>query len=188
MPGGDWYYLDAERDPETVHGPVSLQRLGELIRTGEIPYDVLVSTDRSLEVDWVEADRVEQVLSAIPLDRERLMLEYIGYGEAPDGQENWGWASARMHALLEGAPELAWALIVEMINRAPSDNSLGFLAASPLEDLLSADGPAFIERVELLAAANPKFRRALGMLRRLGMSDDVWARVQVSAGADARRF
>ena len=186
MPGGDWYYVDAERDSATVHGPVSLRRLGELIRTEAIPYDVLVSTDDSLEADWVEADTVEEILKAIPLDRERLMLEYIGYGEAPHGHENWGWASARMYALIEGVPELAWTLIVEMIDRAPSDNSLGFLAASPLEDLLSKYGPAFIERAESLAAENSKFRRALGMLRRLGMCDDVWERVQVAAGADAR--
>lgn len=34
----DWYYCDAERDSETAHGPVSLARLAELIRTGELPY------------------------------------------------------------------------------------------------------------------------------------------------------
>jgi len=181
MPDAEWYYVDVERDPETAHGPVSLERLGELIRTGEIAYDALVSNDPSAEADWVEADEVEQVLDAIPLDRERLMLEYIGYGEAPPGHENWGWASDRMHALLEGVPELAWILVAEMIERAPSDDSLGFLVASPLEDLLSKDGAMFIERVEVRAAQNPKFRRALGMLRRLGMTDDVWARVQAAA-------
>ena len=68
-----------------------------------------------------------------------------------------------------------------MLERAPTDASLGFLAASPLEDLLSKDGPLFIARVEMRAAENVKFRRALGMLRRLGMTDDVWQRVQRAA-------
>jgi hypothetical protein len=70
-----------------------------------------------------------------------------------------------------------------MIERAPSDNSLGFLAASPspLEDLLSKDGPSFIARVEQRAAESVNFHRALGMLRRLGMTDEVWNRVQNAA-------
>jgi hypothetical protein len=70
-----------------------------------------------------------------------------------------------------------------MIERAPSDKSLGFIAASPLEDLLSKHGPEFIDRVENRAAESPKFCRALGMLRRLGMSEEVWHRVQKTAAA-----
>jgi hypothetical protein len=181
MDARDWYYLDDRVDPERPVGPVSLSRLSELIRLGDLPYDVLVSTESSLEADWVEADRLKQVLDAVPLDRERLMCEYIAYGEAPRGQEHWGWASERMYSILEAIPELAWELIAEMMERAPTDASLGFLAASPLEDLLSKDGPLFITRVEKRAAENVKFRRALGMLRRLGMTDDVWQRVQRAA-------
>jgi hypothetical protein len=86
-----------------------------------------------------------------------------------------------MYSLLEAFPELAWQLIAEMIERAPSDASLGFLAASPLEDLLSEHGPAFIACVEQRAAESPKFRRALGKVWRLGMTDDVWQRVQQAA-------
>jgi hypothetical protein len=52
-----------------------------------------------------------------------------------------------MCSALENVPELAWELIVELIERAPSDHSLGFFAAGPLEDLPSKDGAQFIERV-----------------------------------------
>ncbi len=176
-----WYYCNIDVDSEVASGPVSLERLAHLIRTGELPWDVHVSAKGPAENEWVEADTVVQILDAIPLDRERLMHEYIAYGEAPDGEEDWGWASDRMHSLLEAIPELAWQLLVEMIERAPSDASLSFLAASPLEDLLSKDGPAFIERVETRAGENAKFRRAVGMLRRLGMTDEVWRRVQQAA-------
>jgi hypothetical protein len=176
-----WYYCDANVDSDQAFGPVSLARLAELIRRGELPYDVLVSTEGTAEAKWVEADRIEQILQAIPIDRERLMREYIGYGEAPLGEANWGWASDRMYSLLVAIPELAWQVIVEMIERAPSHASLGFLAGSPLEGLLSKDGPAFIARVEQRAAENAKCRRALGMTRRLGMTDDVWRRVQRAA-------
>jgi hypothetical protein len=174
MSTADWYYCDERVDPERPVGPVTLSRLAELIRTGDLPYNVLVSSEPSPDAAWVEADTLRQVLDAVPLDRERLMREYIEYGEAPRGQEHWGWASDRMYSILEAIPELAWELIAEMIERALSDNSLSFLAASPLEDLLSKDGSLFIVRVEQRAAENVKFRRALGMLRRLGMTHDDW--------------
>ncbi|HEX2878900.1 MAG TPA: hypothetical protein VHO25_05125 [Polyangiaceae bacterium] len=176
-----WYYCDTERDNETAYGPVSLGRLCELIRSEQLPYGVLVSNDPMKGPHWAEADTIEEIVRAIPLDRERLIVEYLGYGEAPLGEEPWGWASDRMYSLLEGVPELAWDLIIEMIERAPSDDSLSFIAASPLEDLLSKDGPLFITRVEDRARENTKFRRALGMLNRLGMTDDVWQRVQTAA-------
>lgn len=176
MSADDWYYCDAERDDERVEGPVAFERLVQLIRADELPYDVLVSTD---EETWVEADTVESILRAIPIDRERIIREYIEYGESMDPE--WGWASHRMYSILENVPELAWELIIELIDRAPSDNSLSFFAAGPLEDLLSADGPDFIERVERRAQTNATFRRAVGMLRRLAMSDEVWARVRAIA-------
>lgn len=176
-----WYYREAEGSDETVCGPLALSRLVELIRTARLPYGVLVSQSPTPGSNWVEADTVREIIDAIPLDRERLVREYIAYGEAPPGQEKWGWASDRMFSLLGSLPELAWELIVDMIERAPSDASLGFIAASPLEDLLSKDGPDFIDRVEKRALESAQFRRALGMLRRLGMSEDVWRRVQASA-------
>lgn len=83
--------------------------------------------------------------------------------------------------MLDGAPELAWEIIIELVERAPSDVSLSFFAAGPLEDLLSKDGPDFIDRVESRAATHERFRRAVGMLRRLGMADEVWERVQAIA-------
>jgi hypothetical protein len=181
MSEATWYYCDSALDDETAHGPVSLERLCELIRTGAVPYDVLVSVVKTPGPSWAEADTVEAILCALPLDRERLIREYIGYGEAPLATEDWGWASDRMYSLLEALPEFAWELIIEMIEHAPSDRSLGFIAASPLEDLLSKDGPSFISRVERLAVESPKFRRALGMLRRLGMREDIWQRVRQAA-------
>jgi hypothetical protein len=171
-----WYYCDVEKDPGLCSGPVSLDRLAELIRSEELPYNVLVSTAKA---EWEEADSVETILRAIPIDRDRVVREYIEYGETDHPE--WGWASARMYNILDGAPELAWELILDMIDRAPSDNSLGFVAASPLEDLLSKDGATFIARVEHRARQDEKFRRALGMLRRLGMTAEVWERVTDAA-------
>ena len=171
-----WYYCDAEKDPERCGGPVAFEQLVALMRSGQLPAGVLVSSDM---VEWQEADTMERILRAIPLDRERIIREFIEYGEAEN--PDWGWASDRMYSILDGAPEVAWEIIVELVDRAPSDGSLGFFAAGPLEELLSKDGPDFIDRVEVRAARNERFRRAVGMLRRLGMADDVWGRVQAIA-------
>lgn len=171
-----WYFCDAEKDPERCGGPVAFEQLVALMRSGQLPDGVLVSSDM---VEWQEADTMERILRAIPIDRERIIREFIEYGEAED--PDWGWASDRMYSILDGAPEIAWEIIVELVDRAPSDGSLSFFAAGPLEDLLSKDGPDFIDRVEGRAAMNERFRRAVGMLRRLGMADDVWARVQAIA-------
>jgi hypothetical protein len=101
-----WYNLQVDGDRETEQGPLSLEQLCELIRSGQVPDDVLVSTQpTSLPSSWTEADTVEEILRALPLDRERLIREYIAYGEAPPGEENWGWANARMHSLLGALPE-----------------------------------------------------------------------------------
>lgn len=171
-----WHYLasDAPAGEDRPIGPMKFEALLELLRRGTIAEDTLV---RAEHADWEYADRIEEIVTALPLDQERLIREYIGYGEAELGQENWGWASNRMFSLLAALPELAWPIIAELIDRAPSERSLGFIAASPLEDLLSEHGEQFIERVEARAASNAKFKRALSMVNRLGMSEIVWQRV-----------
>jgi len=84
------------------------------------------------------------------------MREYMGTVKH-SWEEHWGWPVIGCFSLLRALPEFAWGLIVEMIDRAPSDQSLSFLAASPLEDLLSEYGPSFIVRVEERAAQTPNF-------------------------------
>jgi hypothetical protein len=175
-----WYYSDEEKEPERWYGPLAFEQLMALLRSGQLSDGVLVSSDM---VEWQEADTIERILRALPIDRERIIREYIEYGEA--GNPDWGWASDRMYSMLDGAPEIAWEIIVELVERAPSEGSLSFFAAGPLEDLLSKDGPAFIDRVEERAATHARFRQAVGMLRRLGMTDDVWGRVQAIASAGA---
>lgn len=49
----------------------SLQ-LVSLLRSGQLPDDVLVSSDLT---EWREADTVERILRAIPIDRERIIRE-----------------------------------------------------------------------------------------------------------------
>jgi hypothetical protein len=184
-----WYYLlplvDADDviaevvpDAETITGPIELSQLTELVRGGWLPDDVMISRDRE---HWENADGVAEFLLALPLDRDRIVREYIEYGGAPVGQERWGWASDRMRHIIAGAPDIAWELVTKLIDIAPSDEALGYFAAGPLEDLLSEHGPYLIARVEDRSRDNPTFLRALQRVWRSGMTDDVWQRVQRAA-------
>jgi len=193
VPIPEWYYLlpfvDGDDvialvvpDAETITGPIELSHLTELVPGGWLPDDVRISRDRE---NWEYADSVTEFLLALPLDRDRIIREYVEYGVTPVGQVRWGWASDRMYHIIRGAPDIAWELVTKLIDLAPSDEALGYFAAGPLEDLLSEHGPYLIARVEDRARDNPTFLRALQRVWRLGMTDDVWQRVQCAAGRSA---
>jgi hypothetical protein len=73
----------------------------------------------------------------------------------------YGWATQLLFDKISNAPETAWELVLELIERAPEDEALGLIGAGPLEDLLSEYGGDFIERVEVLARLNDRFRKCL---------------------------
>lgn len=62
-------------------------------------------------------------------------------------------------------PDVAWPIILSLIEHAPDDESLAFVAAGPLEDLIQRHGQRFSDRLEDQARRDPRFRQALG---------DVW--------------
>ena len=63
--------------------------------------------------------------------------------------------------LVRRDPEAGWVLILELIAAAENDELLANVAAGPLEDLLVHDAEKFIERIELEARRDQKFRRCL---------------------------
>ena len=75
------------------------------------------------------------------------------------------WAVTAVNELVGKDPERAWNLTLRLIDKAPNPESLSYVAAGPLEDLLNDHGGAVIDRVELHARRDPKFRLALS---------DVW--------------
>jgi len=76
-------------------------------------------------------------------------------------------------------PERAWKCIL-FAARDPrfSDLHIGVMAAGVLEDLLSYDGAAFIDRAEEEVSKNRRFALMLGGVWRFQMSDYVWSRVK----------
>jgi hypothetical protein len=113
-------------------------------------------------------------------DREIIIRDWLAIAEGPLPGE-WTRSEEKLTRLIRTTPETAWDIVITLIDRASSREALSFLAASPLEDLLSAHGSGLIDRVERRANDNAKFREALQALRQLRMSDEVWARVQRAA-------
>ena len=55
-------------------------------------------------------------------------------------------------------PDLAWELIQRVLSADEAGRVRDILAAGPLEDLMSAHGPHFIDRVEALAQSDAAFK------------------------------
>ena len=70
-------------------------------------------------------------------------------------------ACEEVDGLVRLEPEQAWTLILKLVEAAPDDRILASVAAGPLEDLLNNWPNQFIDRVEVQARLDPKFRRCL---------------------------
>lgn len=93
---------------------------------------------------------------------EELVVAYLRNYASKDDALFWAWQ--RMQEYVSTDPTKAWQLTLQLIAAAPDNGVLGFVAAGPLEDLLHAQGPVFIDELERLAASDPKFQSALRLI------------------------
>ncbi|AVP99727.1 hypothetical protein C7S18_22245 [Ahniella affigens] len=93
----------------------------------------------------------------------------------------WAVADLMLPKTLDNA-ENAWQVIHAVLARKPSDRVISVLAAGPLEDLIAAFGPEFIDRIEQAAKQDPAFRHLLGGVWKRS-TDAVWARIERARGA-----
>jgi hypothetical protein len=63
-----------------------------------------------------------------------------------------------------GDPEAGWPLLIALIEHAPDDEALAFVAAGPLEDLIRHHGPRFGERLVDRARQDERFREAIRLV------------------------
>jgi len=92
------------------------------------------------------------------------------------------WAIDRFQSLFEASnAEDAWVVILEVLDRKPSQEIIGMLAAGPLEDLIEDWGPMFIDRIELESRRNPDFRHLLGGVWQ-SSTPEVWERIEKARG------
>jgi hypothetical protein len=91
---------------------------------------------------------------------EELVAAYLSHHATVD--HALFWAFERMNEYVRTDPTKAWQLTLQLIAAAPI-GSLGYVAR-PLEDLLYARGPLFIDELERLASSDPKFLSALRLV------------------------
>lgn len=106
---------------------------------------------------------------------------WLGYWNAAvdsPTRETLSWVGNRVWDLLNREPDALWQLILLIHRRDQSPAIQQILSAGPLEDLLTAHGLVFIERIEREAMADRSFARLLGGVWKNRMSEDVWERVQ----------
>jgi hypothetical protein len=95
---------------------------------------------------------------------------------------DWPAAQAVIDLTLRGDPELVWQFVLSVIDKTDNKQLLSLVAAGPLEDLIDEHGPRFIERVEVLARSNTRFREMLHGVWR-SSTPEIWARVESARGA-----
>jgi hypothetical protein len=91
----------------------------------------------------------------------------------------FGHATKLLNHLIEYRPSEAWERILALVSQA-KEESLCYVGAGPLEDLLIEHGDSIIDRVEATAAADPRFARCLSVVRG-------WSRIEPSVYARVQR-
>jgi hypothetical protein len=101
-----------------------------------------------------------------PIDFERLSPQelakaWVEQSSLPDKDRDQNWMRLQDYGreLRDDDPERALAMILEVLKIESNPNLLSYLAAGPLEDLISLDT---IDRIEAEAKRNPQFKRLLG--------------------------
>jgi hypothetical protein len=121
---------------------------------------------------------------------EELVTAYLDHAESVSlrrEERDLSPALDQLERLIGHDPEIAWAVIQELVRRATRDEVLAYIAAGPLENLLCAHPHVFIDRVEVLAARDAHFRRALsGVWGWSRMPDDVVSRLDALFGDERR--
>ena len=124
-------------------------------------------------------------------DVEKVASDWIAYARlGPDNASEQifadGWA---LVDLVWDDPQTAWQAIKAVVWHYQVDDYysadpteaqavVGLLAAGPIEDLLSREGPSFITAIEQEARADKRFAWALGGVWQSTTQNDLWARVQ----------
>ena len=86
------------------------------------------------------------------------------------------WAWEELERLVNEEPESAWAAILAVLSSTTDTHTLDALSAGPLEYLIDLHGKQFIERIEIFARTDPKFKALLGGVWQSSTAD-VWERV-----------
>ncbi|MDQ1835158.1 DUF6869 domain-containing protein [Massilia scottii] len=86
-------------------------------------------------------------------------------------------AYEKFDELVKFAPEIAFEVILALLSQTENEDVLENLAAGPMEDLVRLHGKEFIQRFEVKASENSKFRELLSGVWQVG-DPEVWSRIE----------
>ena len=111
--------------------------------------------------------------------RDELLEGYLAHAEAVahERKDTNFWAVNELADLIRDDPDGAWQIMVELVARASDEDTLGFVAAGALEDLICTHPAAMIDRVESRARQDARFRKAVAR---------VWGWTRIPKGIRAR--
>ena len=107
------------------------------------------------------------------LAEEQIVDSYLRHYAFKEEQDFW--AFEEVNQIVRRDPAAGLRLTCLLVNKAPSDEALAYVAAGPLEDLLTFHGLSLIDQVEVAARADERFQLALSGVW-LNRANPVWER------------
>ena len=123
-----------------------------------------MDTDNSPEIEdiaaaWISYHLWSATRPRHDSSRRRALSEFRE--EDAEADRHGFWACEAVDVQVRKEPEMAWSMILRLIELSSDDRILANVAAGPLEDLLGLQAYTFIDRVEQQARQDAKFRRCL---------------------------
>jgi hypothetical protein len=106
--------------------------------------------------------------------REEIAATYLRYYALKKQEDNW--AVREVDTLVQDDPTEAWEVTRILVNTAPSDEALAYVAAGPLEELLHKHGSVLINRIEEESRGSARLQLALSGIWGLDRSSPVFDR------------
>src|ERR1700677_4481122 len=90
---------------------------------------------------------------------EQVVDSYLRHYAFKEEQDFW--AFDEVNQIVRRDPAAGLRLTCLLVNQTTSDEALAYVAAGPLEDLLTFHGPLFIDHVAVAARADERLQLAL---------------------------
>lgn len=97
-------------------------------------------------------------------------------GSGADAESEIGQSVVMMN--FSARPEQQWKFILATVTHASDEETLGHIAAGPVEHLLGKHGEGYIDKVEQRAETDPLLARMMLGVWKYMMTDEVWERVE----------
>lgn len=109
----------------------------------------------------------------------KLIDAYIEFEKTPQGsleREQLLWTFEKFDELNSENPHLCWEAILEILNRIPTDEVQGIMAAGILEDFIDSHGEEFVGTIVNEAKRNSRLTALLGGVYECS-TDTVWVQI-----------